>query len=73
MIYFDSDNIVILAAILYHLDMVLCEIDTEFSECLKAIKTLQKIVDYLQTLVPELHKPELYHETAPEYHRRAQS
>jgi len=53
--------------------MVLCEIDTEFSECLKAIKTLQKIADYLQTLVPELHKPELYHETAPEYHRRAQS
>ena len=53
--------------------MVLCEIDTEFSECLKAIKTLQKIADYLQTLVPELHKPELYLETAPEYHRRAQS
>ena len=58
---------------IYHLDQVLCEVDTDFSECLKAIQTVQKIADYLEPLVRELHKPELYRETAPEYHRRAQS
>lgn len=57
----------------YHLDQVLCEVETDYNECLQAINMLQKLANYLKSRVSELHRSEFYHETAPEYHRRAQS
>ena len=56
-----------------HLDQVLCEVETDYNECLQAINMLQKLANYLKSRVSELHRSEFYHETAPEYHRRAQS
>ena len=52
---------------------MLCEVETDYNECLQAINMLQKLANYLKSRVSELHRSEFYHETAPEYHRRAQS
>jgi len=57
----------------YHLDQVLFDVDTDFAHVHTTINSLQRFVDFLAAKCAQLHLPTNYHETAPAYHRRAQS
>ena len=57
----------------YHLDLILFDVDTDFASCHSTVRSLQLLVDFLAEKCPQFHRPENYRETAPAYHRRAQS